>query len=240
MGAAMLQVTAATAAPAADDFDALVVQIKKTSATPPQSAYSTELQKSVNAGSIHRLEQACASKHAGDAVETFTLLGVMRLDGALKSPDALPDNAFTKCMADSIGTVSFPLPPGNGNGWPVAIQFDGKSGRVLYMAGDKAHGMYLPRQRTASGRSWAYTPVPILPANLRKACEMSVWVTVGVHGRVQEVDKDNSTCVPKVDKAIMEAAHQWLYVDAKGSAATEPRDLRISFGIRNNRVWVKL
>ncbi|WP_113064276.1 hypothetical protein [Oleiagrimonas sp. MCCC 1A03011] len=239
MGTVALQASAEAADRSPENFDALLVQISKVSSTASQSAYSRELQKSVNADAVRRVEQACARKHHA-SVKTFSLLGIMRLDGMLKAPVPLPDNAFTACVADQIASVTFPLPPGKGNGWPVAMQFDGKSGRVLYMAGDRQRSMYLPRQRATAARKWVYTPAPRIPANRHQACEMSVWVTVGVHGRVQEVDKGNSSCSPVVGRYVTEAAHQWINANMHGAAESEPRDLRISFSVGKRRVRVKL
>ena len=169
------------------NFDALAARIHKASTTDQQSNYSRTLRKSVNAVAVRNLEQTCASQHPGADVQTFTLVGVIRQDGVFHAPIPLPKNDFTSCMADKMATVNFPLPPGQQRGWPVAMQIDGTSGKVLYMAGDMQPALPRYSQTASSTTPWLYTPVPVHPAGLGKPCAISVWLSVGVEGRVQEV-----------------------------------------------------
>lgn len=237
----MVLIAHATAADAAaGDFNALVAGLARTSSAKPQATYSQQLRKSINAGAVQRLEQTCAQQHAGDRVQTFTLVGIMRLDGVFRSPTPLPDNDFTTCVAKSMDSVNFPLPPGNQSGWPVAIQFDGRSGKVLYMAGDRQPALPMYQQSSRSSMPWLYTPVPLVPAGLHKSCKISVWVSVGVKGRVDEVDPANSTCPSGVGKAVEAVAHQWIYKTSPGKPRSESMDVRLSFNFGMSRVRVKL
>lgn len=240
IGVVVLQAGAAAASPSDEHFDALIAQIDKTRSATPQSAYSLQLQKSINAGAVRSLERTCARKHPGARVQTFTLLGIMRLDGVLKAPVPLPDNAFTACIADQIASVSFPLPPGNGNGWPVGMQFDGATGKVLYVAGDKQLAMPQYSRSTPALRQWMYTPVPVIPAGLNKACETSVWLTISAHGHVTEAEMGDSSCPSTLSKAVVDSASQWLNIGVPGSHSADARDVRISFRIENKRIKVKL
>lgn len=237
IGVAVLSASAAAAGRSTENLDALVARINKTSSTSSQATYSRQLHMSVNAAAVQHLERTCARKHAGIHVQTFTVLGIVRLDGVLMSPVALPDNAFTACMADKMASLHFPLPPGSGNGWPVAMQFDAKTGRVLYMAGDRQSAMPLYRP---TPRQWMYTPVPVIPGNLRKACVTSVWMSVGVHGRVESVDMGDTSCPSSLSKAVMDTAQQWLNIGVHDSKSTDPTDVRITFNIGKARVKVKL
>jgi hypothetical protein len=235
IGAAALSASAVAASRSTHDLDALVARINKTSSTSSQATYSRQLHMSVNAAAVQHLERTCARKHAGTRVQTFTMLGVVRLDGVLQSPAPLPENAFTTCMADKMTSLHFPLPPENG--WPVAMQFDAKTGRMLYMAGDRQPAMPLYRP---TPRQWMYTPVPVIPANLRKACVTSVWMSVGVHGRVESVDMGDTSCPSSLSKAVMDTAQQWLNIAVHDSISTDPTDVRITFNIGKARVKVKL
>lgn len=221
-------------------FDALAARIHKVSATDLQSSYSRMLHKSVNAVAVRNLEQNCARQHPGADVQTFTLVGVIRQDGVFKAPIPLPRNEFTSCMADKMATVNFPLPPGKQHGWPVAMQLDGKSGKVLYMAGDMQPALPHYRGSSSTATPWLYTPVPIHPSSLGKPCAISVWLSVGVEGRVEEVDVADSSCPSKVKSAVVAAAGQWLYIGTPGSKRDDLMDVRLSFNFGRSRVQVKL
>lgn len=236
IGMMMLYASAAVGSPSTGEFDGLVARINKASAAKSQSTYSQQLRKSVNAAAVRHLERTCSQQHPGVGAQTFTLLGIMRLDGVFKSPTPLPDNAFTQCMAKNMDSVNFPLPPGNESGWPVAMQIDGSTGQVLYMAGDGQPALSMYRGPT----QWLYTPVPVVSSSLRKDCAVSVWVSIGVEGRVDEVDVADSTCTSALDKAVVDAAHQWLYIDAPGIHRADSMDVRLYFNIGKKRVRVKL
>jgi hypothetical protein len=236
IGAMALHAGAMAAGRSGGDFDALIARVHTASKMTSQSAYSQQLHKSVNAAAIRHLQRTCKRKHPGGGDKTFTLMGVMRLDGVLKAPVPLPEDAFTKCMASEIGSVNFPLPPGKGHGWPVAMQFDARTGKVLYMAGDRQSAMPM----YGASRQWMYTPVPAVPSGLHKSCAINVWVTVGVHGRIGEVDVADSSCPATLKLAVIDAARQWIYIGAPGSKRTDSMDLRLSFNIGAMGVRVKL
>lgn len=240
IGTLALQASVAAARPSTADFDALLARVDRASTTNDQSTYSIQLHKSVNAAAVRHLEHVCTEKHAGATVQTFTLLGVMRLDGVLKAPIPLPDNPFTACIADNMSTVTFPLPPGTSSGWPVAMQFDGTTGKLLYAAGDRQSAMPPYRQRPRSRNPWLYTPVPLIPAGLHNRCKISVWMGVDAHGRVGSVDVGNSSCSPVMEKAVVAAASQWLNLGAKDAQASDSMDVQISFSIGRSNVRVKL
>ncbi len=240
IGALALHTSAFAASLSAEDFYDMVTEINKASETNLQHKYSAQLHRSINAAAIQHLEQNCASAHPDTQVQTFTLLGLMRLDGVFKSPSPLPENSFTECVAGKMNLVTFPLPPGSGRGWPVAIQFDGTTGGVLYLAGDKQPA--LPRYSGPASRTsmpWVYTPAPVLPKSLRKPCDMNVWVSVEEGGYVSDVDVSDSTCPDKFSKAVAAAAGQWLYMEAGSTSKVEPRDVRLSFNVQNNRFHIK-
>lgn len=230
----------ANAAIAGGSFDALAAQVHATSMKKPQSTYSRQLRKSMNAAAVRHLERTCARKYPGVSGQTFTLLGTMRLDGVLKSPTPLPDNAFTACVAHKMASVTFPLPPGNEKGWPVALQFDAKSGKVLYMAGDRQTAFPIYRQTVQRSKPWMYAPVPEIPAGKHKSCSISVWLSVGTEGRVHGVDVANSSCSASVTKAVKDAASQWVYFDKAGAARSDSMDVRLSFNVGRSRIRVKL
>jgi len=221
-------------------FDALAARIHKASSTNQQSMYSRVLRKSVNAAAVRNLEQTCTQQHPGADVQTFTLVGVMRQDGVFMAPIPLPKNDFTSCMADQMASVNFPLPPGKQHGWPVAMQIDGKTGKVLYMAGDIQPALPQYRQAASTATPWLYTPVPVRPTHLGKPCAISVWLSVGVEGRVEEVDVADSSCPSAVRKAAVAAASQWLYLGTPGTRRDDSMDVRLSFDFGRSRVQVKL
>ena len=238
--ALMLSAGVVAAGSPGGNFDVLAARIHKVSSTNQQSSYSRMLRKSVNAAAVRNLEQTCASQHPGAHVQTFTLVGVIRQDGVFKAPIPLPKNDFTSCMADKMATVNFPLPPGEQRGWPVAMQIDGTTGKVLYMAGDIQPALPRYRQTAYTTMQWLYTPVPIHPANLGKPCAISVWLSVGVEGRVDEVDVADSSCPSRVKKAVVAAAGQWLYLGTPGTRRSDSMDVRLSFDIGRSGVRVKL
>lgn len=241
IGVLAMQSGVATAAGATEDFYDLAGRIDKASATNFQPKYSSRLRQSINAMAIQHQENLCAQKYPGVRVQTFSLVGVMRMDGAFKSPTPLPDNAFTRCVAERMDLVTFPLPPGSGRGWPIAMQLDGTTGKVLYVAGDSQRAFPSYSQRpSARSMPWRYTPIPLVPSDLPKPCELSVWVSVAESGQVSEADAAASTCPPEVDKAVEAATGQWIYMGAPGSQKVATRDLRVSFSIEKNRVRVKL
>lgn len=223
----------------AEDFGTLVKRVNKASSTKAQATYSQQLHKSINAGSVQRLEQNCAQQHPRSRVQTFTMVGVMRLDGVLKAPTMLPENAFTICVAASMDSVNFPLPPGNQSGWAVAIQFDGTSGKVLYMDGDKQPAMPRYARSSSASKPWMFTPVPIIPSKMRKGCTTSVWLSVKVSGRVDEVDVADSNCPKVMQEAVVDAAHQWIYRGTPGKRRQDSMDVKLAFVIDRNRIQLK-
>ena len=239
-GTVLLGASAAAAGQSADVLGVLVARIKKASVMPDQSRYSHEIQKSVNSAAIQDMARTCAQSHPGLRAQTFTLLGIMRIDGVLKAPIALPDNAFTSCIVDNVAATHFPLPPGNAGGWPVGIQFDSATGKALYMAGDKQAAMPQYQSYSTSAMHWVYTPVPIVPATLRKSCAASVWMTVGADGHVESADTGDSSCPSALNKAVVDAASQWLKVSTSGSSSGGSMDVRISFSITKTGVKVTL
>ena len=240
IGTMVLTVSASAADASAGGFSALVASITRTSVAKSQAMYSQQLHRSVNAAAVQRLVQACATAHADERVQTFTMLGVMRLDGVFRSPTPLPNNNFTRCVSKSMDSVTFPLPPGNQRGWPVAIQFDAGSGKVLYMAGDRQKALPFYQQTRKATMPWMYTPVPLVPAQLHRSCKVSVWVSVGTSGRIDEVDLDSSSCPKGVSKDVMDVAQQWVYKEKPGTHRSDSMDVRLSFDFGMSRVRVKL
>ncbi|MGA7296506.1 MAG: hypothetical protein WBW92_03205 [Rhodanobacteraceae bacterium] len=241
MGMIGLQSNAQAASPSAGSFYELVIQIDNRSTTNSEKKYSSQLRQSINAAAIQHLTRACAQQHSDARVQTFTLVGLMRLDGVMRNPTLLPENEFTACVARQIDSVSFPLPPGHGKGWPVAMQIDSASGKVLYVSGDRQLALPVYRQRPATTfMPWIYTPVPPAATNVSKSCTVNVWVSIAQTGRVDAVDVANSSCSAKVTDAVEAAAGQWLYMGASGSDKVDTRDVRLSFSIRNKRFHVKL
>lgn len=240
VGAMLCQANARAAGNSDARIQSLAAQIRKTGSGSQQRAYSKLLHQSVNAAVMRNLEQRCSSANRGPKVQTFSLVGTMRLDGVLTAPVPLPDNGFTRCMVAKMDSVTFPLPPGNQRGWPVAIQFDGRSGRVLYVSGDRQRA--LPRYRTigTSSMPWVYTPVPRVPSGFASTCKVSVWLSVNPQGRVQEVDPDESTCPSSMKMAVVEAASQWIYVGTPGTRHEDSMDVRLEFGVKLGRVRVNL
>lgn len=236
----VLSAVALAAGSPGGDFDILAARIHKASSTDSQSAYSRMLRKSVNATAVRNLEQSCARAHPGAGMQTFTLVGVIRQDGVFKAPIPLPDNDFTACVAHKMASVTFPLPPGQQRGWPVAMQLDGTSGKVLYMAGDFQPALPRYRRTASSSMPWLYTPVPIMPEGLGKPCAISVWLSIGTEGRVKEVDVADSTCPSTAKKAVVDAAGQWVYLGTPGTRRSDSMDVRLSFDFGRTRVQVKL
>lgn len=241
IGAVALVASAVAVGSPASNFYELVGKIDEARTTNSQAKYSRQLHQSINAGTVRHLTEACAAAHPGSRVGTFSVVGMMRLDGVIKEPTVLPDNDFTQCVAGKIDVVSFPLPPGSGRGWPVAMQFDTASGKVLYVAGDSQR--VFPQYRAEPGARatpWIYTPVPPAGPGMEKSCEMNVWLSIGVEGTIEEVDVADSTCSTSVSKAIEDAAGQWLYRGKAGSSQADAHDVRLSFSIISNRIRVNL
>ena len=240
VGALVLSAAAVAAGSPGGSFDALAARIHRVSTTHSQSSYSQTLRKSVNAAAVRNLEQTCSRQHPGAGMQTFTLVGIIRQDGVFKAPIPLPKNDFTSCMADKMASVTFPLPPGKQHGWPVAMQIDGTSGRVLYMAGDTQPALPRYRRTTSSTTRWLYTPAPVMPEGLGKPCAISVWLSIGVEGRVDQVDVADSSCPTTAKKAVVDAAGQWVYLGKPGTRRGDSMDVRLSFNFGRSRVQVKL
>ncbi len=233
---ALVMPGAGTQAAGASDtsFAPLVARVMKASAKPDQAKYSTQLRKSVNSTAVRRVEQACAKQHPGKAGQTFSMMGVMRIDGVFRKPTPLPDNDFTRCVSDNMDSVNFPLPPGDQTGWPVVMQFDATTGKVIFVMGDRQTAV--PHYRQPRSAKWVYTPTPLIPKSLKQQCVTSVWVSVQAAGYVNEVDLDDSNCPKAVRNSVMNAAHQWIYT----GATDDSMDLRVSFRIVSGRVRVAL
>ena len=239
LGTMSWHVEGAAASGSAEDFYSTIAQMNEVRKTNLQAKYSRQLRQSINAAAIRHLEHNCGQQHPGARVQTFTLLGLMRLDGVFKTPSPLPENSFTRCVAGKMNLVTFPLPPGSGRGWPIAIQFDGSSGKVLYVAGDKQSALpHYSGQVSTTAVPWVYTPVPIVPEELQSDCTINVWVSVEEAGHVSEADVADSNCPEKFGKAVQTAAGQWLYMGAPGAKKVEQRDVRVSFKFRNRRLRV--
>ena len=224
-GAALLCADGAAAAGAADNISDLLTKIGSVSATPTQAEYSRELQKSVNQAAVLAVARDCAQTKGAKAPATFTLVGMMRIDGTLTSTFAAPDNAFGTCMASNMTDTHFPLPPGAGHGWPVAIQFDAKTGKAIYVAGDKQSAM--PKYSWSA--QWVHTPLPALPAHLSKRCTASVWLTLDKNGRVKTAELGDSECPAAFNSAVVDAASQWLGMSKEKATTRDSMDLKISF-----------
>ncbi|MBS0438690.1 MAG: hypothetical protein JSS33_04710 [Proteobacteria bacterium] len=224
-GAALLCANGAGAAGTADNISDLLTKIGSVSATPTQAEYSRELQKSVNQAAVLAVARDCAQTKGAKAPATFTLVGMMRIDGTLTSTFAAPDNAFGTCMASNMTDTHFPLPPGDGHGWPVAIQFDAKTGKAIYVAGDKQSAM--PKYSWSA--NWVHTPLPALPAHLSKRCTVGVWLSLGKNGRVKSAELGDSECPEAFNAAVVDAASQWLGMSKEKAATRDSMDLKVSF-----------
>jgi hypothetical protein len=224
---ALLWVSGAAAARPADEIGELLTKIGSVSATPTQENYSRELQKSVNEAAVLSIARSCAQQRGEAAPATFTLVGVIRIDGALNAPLPMPDNAFGACVASNISATHFPLPPGDGHGWPVAIQFDAKTGKAIYVAGDKQAAM----PRYSSTTQWVHTPLPAMPTKLTKKCTASVWISVDRNGRVKSAEPGDSDCPAAFNAATVDATRQWLGIDKRKAGSDEAMDLRVSFAL---------
>ncbi|MBS0557640.1 MAG: hypothetical protein JSR27_09545 [Proteobacteria bacterium] len=223
--AAMLWAHGAVAAGTADNISDLLTKIGSVSATPTQAEYSRELQKSVNQAAVLAVARDCAQQKGAKMPATFTLVGMMRIDGTLNAPFPAPDNAFGTCVASNIIATHFPLPPGEGKGWPVAIQFDAKTGKAIYVAGDKQSAM--PRYSWSA--QWVHTPLPPLPPHLTKRCTASVWLSLDKSGRVKSAELGDSECPAAFNTAVVDAAGQWLGMSKEKAATRDSMDLKVSF-----------
>lgn len=235
-GAALLCAGGAAAAGSADDIGDLLTKIGKMSATPTQENYSRELQKSVNAAAVLSIAKSCAQQRGATAPATFTLVGVIRIDGTLTSPIPMPDTAFTTCVANGIGATHFPLPPGDGHGWPVAMQFDTKTGKAIYVAGDRQVGM----PRYSSTIQWVHTPLPALPTSLRRRCTASVWLSLDKDNRVTSAELGDSECPAGFNTALVDAMRQWLGTSRQKSATEDAKDVRVTFVVSADGMRVTL
>ncbi len=223
--AALLWVAGATAAQPADDIGDLLTKIGSVSGTPTQENYSRELQKSVNEAAVQAVARSCAEQRGKAMPATFTLVGVIRIDGTLNTPLPVPDTAFGACVASNISATHFPLPPGDGHGWPVAIQFDAKTGKAIYVAGDKQPAM--PKYSWSA--KWVHTPLPALPAKLSKRCTANIWLSLDKSGRVKSAELGDSECPTAFNAAAVDATSQWLGISKEKAATGETVDLRVSF-----------
>lgn len=214
-------------AQAADNFGAIVTKIDAARDTTVQENYSREIQKSVNAAAVAAVAQACAPQARGATVRTFSMLGIIRIDGVLNDPTPLPDNAYTQCVANNISATHFPLPPGDGHGWPVAIQFDAKTGKALYVAGDKQPTV----PRYASTLHWVHTPMPPVPSGSFKKCAASVWLSVASDGRVKSAEAGDSDCPAVFMSTALDATRQWVGFDKQAKPSDDATDLRVNFAV---------
>lgn len=235
-GAALLWVGVAAAAGSTDEIGDLLTKIGSTSVTSTQESYSRELKKSVNAAAVLSVAQGCAKQRGATALATFTLVGVVRIDGALTSPIPMPDTAFAACVAGGIGATHFPLPPGDGHGWPVAMQFDAKTGKVIYVAGDKQAGM----PRYSSTMQWLHTPLPAWPTDLRRRCTANVWLSLDKDDRVTSAELGNSECPAAFNAALVDATRQWLGTSRQKATTEDAKDVRVSFVVSADGIRVTL
>lgn len=225
--AALLLVSGASAARAADGLGELLTKIDAVRETPVQENYSRELQKSVNSAAVAAVAQACAPQARGATVRTFSMLGMIRIDGVLNDPTPIPDNAYTQCVANNISATHFPLPPGEGRGWPVAIQFDAKTGKAQYVAGDKQPTV----PRYASTLHWVHTPLPPVPSGSIKKCAASVWLSIAPDGRVKSAEAGDSDCPAVFMTTALDATRQWIGFDKQAKSSDDATDLRVNFTV---------
>jgi hypothetical protein len=233
-GAALLCADGAAAAGAADNISDLLTKIGSTSVTPTQESYSRELKKSVNAAAVLSVARSCAKQRGAAEPATFTLVGMVRIDGALSSPVPMPDTAFGACVAGGIGASHFPLPPGDGHGWPVAMQFDAKTGKVIYVAGDKQSGV----PRFTSTIQWLHTPLPAAPPDLRRRCTASIWLSLDKDDRATSAELGDSECPAAFNAALVDATRQWLGTSRQKAATGEAKDVRVSFVVSADGIRV--
>lgn len=203
----------------------LLAKIDAAAPTAVQQSYSRELHKSVNSAAVRAMAQDCAQQRSPGRASTFSMLGVVRIDGVLSSPIPMPVNAFTACVAASIGSTHFPLPPGDGKGWPVAIQFETATGKVAYVAGDALPAM----PRYSNSPHWVHTPLPPMPEKLARRCSASLWLNLDTDGRVNSAEQGDSECPAAFNASALEAARQWMGMDKQKKADDAPMDVRITF-----------
>ncbi len=233
-GAALLWVGVAAAAGSTDEIGDLLTKIGSTSVTPTQESYSRELKKSVNAAAVLSVARSCAKQRGASEPATFTLVGMVRIDGTLTSPVPMPDTAFGACVAAGIGASHFPLPPGDGHGWPVAIQFDARTGKAIYVAGDKQPGV----PRYTSTIQWLHTPLPASPPDLRRRCTASIWLSLDKDDRATAAELGDSECPAAFNAALVDATRQWLGTSRQKAATGEAKDVRVSFVVSADGIRV--
>lgn len=233
-GAASLWVGVAAAAGSTDEIGDLLTKIGSTSITPTQESYSRELKKSVNAAAVLSAARNCAKQRGAAASATFTLAGVIRIDGTMNAPFPMPETAFGTCVASNIVTTLFPLPPGDGHGWPVAMQFDAKTGKVIYVAGDKQAGV----PRYTSTIQWLHTPLPAAPKDLRRRCTASVWLSLDKDDRVTSAELGDSECPAAFNAALVDATRQWLGTSRQKATSEDAKDVRVSFVVSADGIRV--
>lgn len=235
-GAALLWAGVAAAAGSTDEIGDLLTKIGSASLTPTQESYSHELKKSVNAAAVLSVARSCAKQRGAAAPATFTLAGVIRIDGTMNAPFPVPETAFGTCVAGNIAATQFPLPPGDGHGWPVAMQFDAKTGKVIYVAGDKQAGV----PRYSPTIQWLHTPLPASPTDLRRRCSASVWLSLDKDDRVTSAELGDSECPAPFNAALVDATRQWLGTSRQKAATEEAKDVRVSFVVSADGIRVTL
>jgi hypothetical protein len=234
--AALLWVGVAAAAGSTDEIGDLLTKIGSTSVTPTQDSYSRELKKSVNAAAVLAVARSCAKQRGAAAPATFTLAGVIRVDGTMIALFPMPETAFGTCVASNIVATHFPLPPGDGHGWPIAIQFDARTGKVIHVAGDKQAGM----PRYTSTIQWLHTPLPAWPTELRRQCMASVWLSLDKDDRVTSAELGDSECPAAFNAALIEDTRQWLGTSRQKATTEDAKDVRVSFAVSADGIRVTL
>jgi hypothetical protein len=235
-GAVLLWVGVAVAAGSTNEIGDLLTKIGSTSITPTQESYSRELKKSVNAAAVLSVARSCAKQRGAAAPETFTLAGVIRVDGIMNASFPMPETAFGTCVAGNIAATHFPLPPGDGHGWPVAIQFDTRTGKAIYVAGDKQAGV----PRYTSTIQWLHTPLPAAPTELKRRCTATVWLSLDKDDRVTSAELGNSECPAAFNAALVDATRQWLGTSRQKATTEDAKDVRASFVVSADGIRVTL
>jgi hypothetical protein len=148
----------------------------------------------------------------------------------------MPETAFGTCVAGNIAATHFPLPPGDGHGWPVAIQFDTRTGKAIYVAGDKQAGV----PRYTSTIQWLHTPLPAAPTELKRRCTATVWLSLDKDDRVTSAELGNSECPAAFNAALVDATRQWLGTSRQKATTEDAKDVRASFVVSADGIRVTL
>jgi periplasmic protein TonB len=208
-----LAIVLACGVAAADDGgEGVLARASRAAASKAGAQYNQVLHAGAGMDNTLAIIHHCEGLAPLEDMDAMVVSGVVTAEGTLAGARVMPDTMFTRCFLARFAGQRFPALPSPARELPVALLVDAATGHV----GDPFTNFTKKDHHDAvtEASTPIYAPRPVYPQAAlddRATGKAMVLIVFGSLGTPTDVRMMTSTGDPRLDKAALDAARQWVF-----------------------------